>query len=311
VVTEKSEVYSFGMVLLEVLTGRPPAIQNPANGQIQYMYTIATLQTILRMVQQRARWPPELATRVAKLALACIDRTEGNRPIFVHVVARLRDLVSRSSEFEKKSMHALIGPGNFFQPNHQLPPVAPVIMPAIRPQDGSPNDQILENQRMLENALKKVNAVAKRPDPQPAPISGGARWNPFEDEESSSTAPVTTPPEQVIPAAVDSIERTGERSSQPLPPTGVEKPTNQALADFDEELRAMSVKNSEKTISLLFPPQSTEEQTKGDIQRESHLKEVARHLLNAGFTVDQIQGAIKRVSSVEAAVEWILEQNWD
>ena len=34
-ITEKSEVYSLGMVLLEVLTGRPPALQHP-NGKIEY-----------------------------------------------------------------------------------------------------------------------------------------------------------------------------------------------------------------------------------------------------------------------------------
>ncbi|EER05959.1 serine-threonine protein kinase, plant-type, putative [Perkinsus marinus ATCC 50983] len=38
VVTEKTEVYSFGMVLIELLTARPPAVQDPSTGQILYNF---------------------------------------------------------------------------------------------------------------------------------------------------------------------------------------------------------------------------------------------------------------------------------
>ncbi|KAF4741562.1 hypothetical protein FOZ63_030525, partial [Perkinsus olseni] len=38
VVTEKTEVYSFGMVLIELLTARPPAVQDPSTGQILHNF---------------------------------------------------------------------------------------------------------------------------------------------------------------------------------------------------------------------------------------------------------------------------------
>jgi len=326
VVTEKTEVYSFGMVLLEVLTGRPPAIQNPVNGQIQYVYINATQQSVMRMLQLQARWPIELASRLVKLALVCIDKVESNRPIFVHLVARLRDLISRSFQSPPQPLGAMNG----FGPSSGLGvPFFP--QPPQPHQQALPANPIVQNQQKLEEALLKMNAAAVAP-----PV----RWNPFEihDEVVPSVAPpktpqVDTPTESAGETKPPVAERTGA-----VPPTGVlaipqEAPAKLpaaietrlsnstgnrggALDNFDEELRVMSAVKAqpeiEKGIESLFPPLTTygETRTKPEIQRENHLKDVAKHLLIAGFSVDQIRGAIKRTSSVEGAVEWILEQDW-
>jgi serine/threonine protein kinase len=310
VVTEKSEVYSFGMVLLEVLTGRPPAVQHPVTGQIQYVYAHLSgdIRSVLPMVQTRAGWPPDLAQRMARLAIACIDKAESNRPVFVHVVARLRDLVSRWSTSTPVA--------NIFQ--------APIFQPAPQPVVPTP---LLDNHKQLEEALRKLNNKAPvPPGPSKLPSPPVERWNPFELDEDDSVGrkkvtEITTPPvveQQPVPVTKEA-EITSEAPAigNAAPPTGLL--IHRAVAQFDEELRSMAEKSAPeeeqvaRAMRELFPNDDDTvgaPMDKGSIAREDHKKDVARHLLSAGFHLEQIRQAIKRTSSVEAAVEWILEQNW-
>ena len=313
VVTERSEVYSLGMVLLEVLTAKPPAIQNPANGQVQYVYNHlrGEPRNVMSMIQWRAGWPPEVAQRVAKLALACIDKTESQRPVFIDVVARLRDLISR--------FHS-VGPTAFYAP----PPVA-------APMDNG----LLQNQFQLEEALKKLNNQAVKPMlPKPSPpavpappVQGSVKWNPFDisDDEAveDKQTPGIEPPPPVAEVAAAHIEKSPVITPvDPVveePPVQSEEPVDKlihrAVADFDEELRALSAPTStiDKAMSILFPSSgdSTTEGTPPSDKSEVQRRDVARHLLSAGFTPDQVKEALKRTRSVEAAVEWIVEQRWD
>ena len=308
VVTEKSEVYSFGMVLLEVLTGRPPAVQHPVTGQIQYVYShlAGDIRGVLAMLQTRAGWPPDLAQRMARLAVACIDKAESNRPVFVHVVARLRDLVSRWST----------SAANIFQ--------APVFQPAP-PQPIVPTP-LLDNHKQLEEALRKLNIKAPAPPPiAKLPSPPVEKWNPFEldDDDNSGVrkkvGEITTPPVEDQPVKREpEIAPVQSDIGNAAPPTGLL--IHRAVAQFDEELRSMAEKSAApeeeevaRAMRELFPNDDDPvgvAMDKGSIAREGHKKDVARHLLSAGFDIDQIRQAIKRTSSVEAAVEWILEQNW-
>ncbi|CAE8634927.1 unnamed protein product [Polarella glacialis] len=65
VVTEKSEVYSMGMVILEVLTGRPPALQH-ANGRIEYQFDHLNgeMSRLVAMVDRRGQWPSAMVSLV-------------------------------------------------------------------------------------------------------------------------------------------------------------------------------------------------------------------------------------------------------
>jgi serine/threonine protein kinase len=96
VMNEKREVYSFGMVLLEILTSLPPATVD-GKDQIQYTYKDKDFKAIMGMVQWDAKWPKEIAQFLAQLALACIQESEDHRPLFVDIVNKLRKLQSHIS----------------------------------------------------------------------------------------------------------------------------------------------------------------------------------------------------------------------
>lgn len=93
-VTEKSEVYSFGMVLLELLTRSPPALQHE-NGRIEYQFAHigGDPEKVAAMVDHRAHWPHAVSSQVGALALRCTHELEARRPTFVELVGRLRQLL--------------------------------------------------------------------------------------------------------------------------------------------------------------------------------------------------------------------------
>eukprot|EP00929_Paragymnodinium_shiwhaense_P070264 TRINITY_DN35589_c0_g2_i1.p1 TRINITY_DN35589_c0_g2~~TRINITY_DN35589_c0_g2_i1.p1 ORF type:complete len:583 (-),score=137.64 TRINITY_DN35589_c0_g2_i1:124-1872(-) len=100
-VTEQSEVFSFGMLLLEFLVNELPA-KADAEGQIVYPLTTAAApwqsgapRRILHMLDRTAAWPAHVASPLIDLALRCLRQQGEQRPLFANVVSELSLLCHR------------------------------------------------------------------------------------------------------------------------------------------------------------------------------------------------------------------------
>lgn len=100
IVTERREVYAFGMVMLELLTAKPPAMMNPETQVVNFTYEAVkgNVGAVVEMAQQTAAWPADVARFWAQLALACIQTSEQHRPAFVEIVGKLRKLKAHVSK---------------------------------------------------------------------------------------------------------------------------------------------------------------------------------------------------------------------
>jgi len=98
IIHEKSEVYSLGVVLLEVLVNLPPAAFR--DGELIYplmdgigIGKPGALERCLDILDCSAAWPVEVSIGLARLALECVADV---RPGFVQVCRSLRQLLPES-----------------------------------------------------------------------------------------------------------------------------------------------------------------------------------------------------------------------
>lgn len=105
VITEAAEVYSMGMVLVELLTGVPPAAMTPDGKTCIFpckellLHEDGAKSRILRRLDARAQWPLLAAAGLATLAVLCVHKDSSRRPSFIEVTALLQDL-SKDAEAE-------------------------------------------------------------------------------------------------------------------------------------------------------------------------------------------------------------------
>jgi len=113
VVTERSEVYSFGVVLLELLLNELPAKMDETSAIVYPIMDV--VQPQLRGAAQRlaerldptAEWPPLIASELARLALTCTHQEPKERASFADLVSRLRVLCDCASNNPKDIAAAL------------------------------------------------------------------------------------------------------------------------------------------------------------------------------------------------------------
>ena len=84
-VTEKTELYSFGIVILEVLTGKPP-IQRDERGQVVFTFQGVVTRSILHALDSHCQWPMRVAEDLSRIALNCVSHNS----TFIQTVNALR-----------------------------------------------------------------------------------------------------------------------------------------------------------------------------------------------------------------------------
>jgi len=97
-VTEQSEAYSFGIVLLELLVNQPPAlVTNKGDMLFPLLEAVKPAAAgahprLLAGLDASAGWPSPLVEELADWALACVDLVPARRPGFEAIAQGLRAL---------------------------------------------------------------------------------------------------------------------------------------------------------------------------------------------------------------------------
>lgn len=124
-VSEQSEVYSFGTVLLELLVNQPPALAGPQGDIIYPLLQIVQPAApgaharILQHLDRFAGWlPGTVLDQFAELALSCVDMVPDRRPPFENVVLVMRRLLSAAGPSRNGGLRT---PPKPFPPQQVLP----------------------------------------------------------------------------------------------------------------------------------------------------------------------------------------------
>ncbi|XP_076910850.1 lysM domain receptor-like kinase 3 [Bidens hawaiensis] len=107
IATQKSDVYAFGVVILELLSGEEPLNYRKENGDYVRVSVIETAREavegggVRRWVDRRLKdsFPEEVALKLAQLGLVCLEEDPDKRPDISWVVGRISKLYLESQSW--------------------------------------------------------------------------------------------------------------------------------------------------------------------------------------------------------------------
>ena len=94
-VSEASEIYSFGICILEFLTGQPPTMNNHLfPGQVIHLVEKinGNLSSLVSLADKKVGWPESLAQSLGRLIFDCCNKPVAQRVGFIDVVKQLNVL---------------------------------------------------------------------------------------------------------------------------------------------------------------------------------------------------------------------------
>ena len=103
-ITSKCDVYSFGVILLELATGRHPVEEKNNDGDSSVVLCDEVRSAMeegrgIRCIDRNLRGPPEVEVmQILKLGLVCTSRTPSKRPSMAEVVQVLESIKTGSDE---------------------------------------------------------------------------------------------------------------------------------------------------------------------------------------------------------------------
>lgn len=118
-ITEKSDVYSYGVVLLEILSGRS-AIE-PMVGEGGHIVEwvkkkMGSFEPAINILDSKLRGLPDQMVQemlqTLGIAMFCVNSSPSERPTMKEVVALLMEVKSPPEEWGKTSQQPLIKPGS-------------------------------------------------------------------------------------------------------------------------------------------------------------------------------------------------------
>ncbi|KAL2341916.1 hypothetical protein Fmac_009856 [Flemingia macrophylla] len=109
--TKKADIYSFGVLLLEIISGRSSARRTNGGGShkflLEWAWELHEEGKLLEFVDpEMEEYPEEEVMRYMKVALFCTQAAAGRRPLMIQVV----DMLSKAMQLNEKELTA---PGFF------------------------------------------------------------------------------------------------------------------------------------------------------------------------------------------------------